>query len=111
MDRLFQIGERVTWTAQAHGRTYTKVGQVVCLIAANQSPFRRVRTGSDGQKCYQLPNFGPAIPCKKTVNGGGLSRKGVSYVVQSGDHYYWPLASRLQLLVDAPKPASACATG
>lgn len=92
----FRLGDRVTWVTQSHGQTYTKVGHIICLIAAGKHPFHRTVTQENGEKCYRLPNLGPVISCKKTVYGGGKARHSVSYIVQSDDRYYWPLAERLQ---------------
>lgn len=92
----FRVGDSVTWVTQSHGHTYTKVGRVICLVAAGKNPFHRITTQENGEKCYHLPNFGPVIPCKKTVYGGGKARHSVSYIVQADDRYYWPLAEKLQ---------------
>ena len=90
-DIVFKIGDAVTWSSQAGGVARIKNGRVIAVIPPNVHPFRM--RGDH----YVLPD-GQQIPYSRTNYGGGLSRRGVSYVVEvdGGKAYYWPLAGKLQ---------------
>lgn len=41
----YTVGQRVTWTSQAAGRTKTKMGVIVAIVPANTQPGTRVPAG------------------------------------------------------------------
>lgn len=90
---VFKVGDSVTWSSQANGRTITKIGKIISVVPPLKAPFRLVY----GSTHYALPD-GQEIPFSRTNYGGGLPRGHESYVVSvdNGKAYYWPLVSKLR---------------
>ena len=76
-----KIGDEVTWTSQALGRTKTKTGIIVDVVAEKDVPDRVL-----------FPSLSPQVR-----KAAGIGRKGESYVVKVGSQLYWPLAKNLEL--------------
>jgi hypothetical protein len=80
--QVFKEGTVVKWSSQAQGYTTTKVGTIVQVVPAGMF-----------MDCTRFPAL-----YKKS----GLDRSHESYVVQVGSKFYWPIASKLEL-VEAPE--------
>jgi hypothetical protein len=77
----FAIGDEVTWHSQAGGTWKWKIGKIAEIVPPG-GQLLTLRGGGLGR------NFGRS-----------LGRKEVSYVVKVGAKLYWPLASKLRLVV------------
>lgn len=78
--KTFQIGDTVTWTSQAGGKSKTKTGEVIAIVP-------------------KLQRMGYSIPDGFRFNGwDGATRSHESYLVQVGKskRLYWPLVKHLK---------------
>lgn len=87
------VGSRVKWTSQANGGFTVKRGVVVVVVPEGKSPFAAAH--------HYVP-----IPdgYNTTSLGGGLGRRGESYIVAVGRKLYWPRANQLSMDLE-PEPA------
>ena len=79
----YKLGDRVTWTSQAHGSAKTKTGTVVEVVPKGGRPSRG------------------KFPSLYKDAGVGFSRAHESYVVsvpnkRSGVKIYWPIVKNLR---------------
>lgn len=71
----FQVDDLVSWTTKNYGKSHSKVGTIVEVVAPKASPT----VAPDGLKAI-------------------VPRSRESYVVTSDGHRYWPIASELKLV-------------
>lgn len=81
--KTFQIGDTVTWTSQAGGKSKTKTGKVVAAVPAGKSGREYLPLGV-GLSATRIPSFN--------------SRDHESYLIQVGKskRLYWPLVKYLE---------------
>lgn len=99
LEPKFLVGDMVEWRSQAGGNTRTKRGEVVAVIRPGQSPRDAVNT---------LLRAGGV----RSKYGGGIARRGTSYLVvvppkssRALGTLYWPLADKLSPLSRAERAA------
>ena len=88
----FKLGDLVTWTSQAGGKSKTKQGIVIAVISANESPYRAFLRNSE----YRLRAL------------AGSLRSHESYLIQVGKSkkLYWPLVKYLKPVEMEPQEDS-----
>lgn len=88
--KTFALNDRVRWTSQANGRLREKIGNIFKILQPGETPLT-----------FGIPSAG---------KGWGSGRGTVSYVVEvqraRSKKYFWPLATKLQL-VEAPTAAAS----
>lgn len=71
----FEIGDIVRWESQASGWWKVKEGLVVEVVPPGHNPEYRT-----------------------ALDGAGLPRPKVSYVIKVGNRFYWPRTRHLQMV-------------
>jgi len=87
--KTFQIGDTVTWTSQAGGKSKTKIGKVIAIVQADiEVQYVLTHLQSDG---FRLPD------------ASLLPRSHESYLIQVGKskRLYWPLVRYLEKVSEA----------
>ena len=88
MAETFVVGDVVTWTSQAKGRSVTKRGEVAEVVPAGSRPTRET------------------FPALYRHSGCGLSRDHESYVVMVKSRPFWPRVLHLHRAVRLREQAS-----
>lgn len=78
----FNVGDRVEWESQSGGHYATKIGDIVQVVKAGDTP------GLAGDTCGTLHVSGV---------GYGMARNHVSYLVRVENTGYWPRVKHLKL--------------
>lgn len=86
-DSKFQVGDTVTWTSQAGGKSKTKTGKVIKVVDGRNAVGEYVPDG-----------FRLSTP-------GFYTRDHRSYLIQVGKskRLYWPLVKYLEKIHDGPQ--------
>lgn len=89
--KTFQLGDLVTWTSQAGGKSKTKTGKVLFVIPPGKI-LREIFTGSPELEISHLGIYG--------------TRDHESYLIQVGKskRLYWPLVKYLNAATFGPEP-------
>lgn len=83
--KLFRVGDRVTWSSQAAGSWAKKVGMVIEVVAAMQRPQRLNHFGRRDHESYVVE----VVPLAKKHGRSGKA-------TQRKPVIYWPVASKLE---------------
>ena len=94
-NKTFQVGDTVTWTSQAGGKSKTKTGKVAAIVRANES-----------WRLFIPDGF-------KLKTDSFLMRDHESYLIQVGKskRLYWPMVKYLEKASDGPMPFQNNETG
>lgn len=85
----FNVGEQVTWSSQAGGRTTVKTGVVAIVVPPGQSGYLMAEDLRDVT--------GDSLEPMRTARfNATLGRDHESYLVRVGRMIYWPVVSRLR---------------
>ena len=90
----FSVGDKVTWTSQAHGTRKTKIGEIAAVVPAGDR---------SGRPIYRLQDERPGKYLATHIDTNWATRDEESYLVavESGNTkgtiwLYWPRVSWLR---------------
>lgn len=75
-----KIGDIVRWTSQSQGSSTTKEGEVFDILPTGSQPSKEM------------------YPILWKGVGPGSGRNKESYIVKVGSKFYWPIASKLEIV-------------